>query len=317
MTSPLMGVNCAQGAIDWVTCLTESPLDGQILRRVGDEMLGRAERVSPWRLRGYCGRTGRDLSGMTGGVSYGERLSMEQVSYMLQAWGEASTKVSRRLLALHKVRVSRMDYALTVLFDAPIPPVGGWEVEEDAMHPYRITRIVPGDSGGGTLYVGSRGSDVFGRVYDKGAELGTIPERMYWRWEVEYKRDHARQAYANWAECVNGDARTAYITSEVTGWFRQHGVPVPSVSLGDLDRTMVRYQTRLRTSETTIAWLRTQVNPAIRRLGSNGRLGDVLEALGLWDNQLEVSQKELDRLSQWSQYDFLAALDRGGAELPA
>jgi DNA relaxase NicK len=173
---------------------------------------------------------------------------------------------------------------------------------------YRVTRIVPNDDGGGTLYVGTRGSDVFGRVYDKGAQLGTFPERIYWRWEVEYKRDHARQAYANWSESVNSPNAYQAIAREVGTWYAEHGIPIPTVLRTEWKRPVIRYATRVRSSDTTIEWLYQQVNPALRKLGAAGRLSDAVEALGIWDNQLVMTESELQRLAQWEQTDFLAEL---------
>jgi hypothetical protein len=53
------------------------------------------------------------------------------------------------------------------------------------------THRIQGTPDGSTLYIGSRSSDRYFRIYDKTAESkGDWPERS-WRWEVEYKKPRA------------------------------------------------------------------------------------------------------------------------------
>jgi len=294
--------------LDWVTCVTENDASGAMLCRIAETFIGLADRVKPWRMRGYNGRVGFDLHGYTGGVAYGENYTRQENSYLAQAWGSVCEVLARKVIASNHVRISRLDYAVTVLFAEQLPPIGRWDINTDIANGYRLTRIVPNDEGGGTLYVGARGSDVFGRVYDKGAQLGTFPERFYWRWEVEYKRDHAQQAYANWTEHVNSPHAYQAIAHEVTSWYTDHGIPIPILSFTGWKRPLIRYATRVRSDDTTVEWLHQQVNPALRKLHLSGRLAEALEALGVWDNGLMPSESELRRLAQWEQTDFLGTL---------
>jgi hypothetical protein len=53
------------------------------------------------------------------------------------------------------------------------------------------THRIEGTPDGRTLYIGSRSSDRYIRIYDKTAESkGVYPERS-WRWEIEYKKPRA------------------------------------------------------------------------------------------------------------------------------
>ena len=53
------------------------------------------------------------------------------------------------------------------------------------------THRIQGTPDGATLYIGSRSSDRYIRIYDKTAESkGVYPERS-WRWEIEYKKPRA------------------------------------------------------------------------------------------------------------------------------
>jgi hypothetical protein len=308
-------IESSDAGLDWVTCVTEDDRSGEMLRRIAEQFIGLAEKVKAWRMRGYNGRCGYDLRGYTGGLAYGENYTQQAISYLAQAWGSVSTALARQVVASNHVRVSRLDYAVTVLFAQQLPPIGKWDINSEIANSYRLTRIVPNDDGGGTLYVGARGSDVFGRVYDKGAQLGSFPERIFWRWEVEYKRDHAKQAYANWSENVND--RNAYeaIAHEVSGWYTEHGIPIPLITEATYRRPVIRYATRVRTSDTTVEWMYQQVNPALRKMEMSGRLADALDALGVWDNQLVMTESELRRLAQWEQTDFLASLEGHAPEV--
>lgn len=308
MTVTFPGIEAYDAGLDWVTCVTENDLDGARLRRIAETLQGLGERIKPWKMRGYNGRVAFDLHGHTGGVAYGEHYSEDAISYLAQAWGTVSAQLARDVIRSHHIRVSRLDYAVTVLFATPLPPVARWDLSSETASAYRLTRIVPNDDGGGTLYVGSRGSDVFGRVYDKGAQLGTVPERLYWRWEVEYKREHAKRAYAEWQDSSTEMIASKHITQELQAWFSEHGIPIPTLRAPSECRPVIRYATRVRSSDTTIEWLHQQVYPALRKLQLAGRLADALEALGVWDNELVRSQSELDRLARWEQTDYLTLL---------
>jgi len=300
--------NSLEADTDWVTALTENELDGAALRAISERYFALAEIIKPWRMRGYHGRQGRDLQGYGGGIAYGENLAGVQVSFILQSWGEVCRQVARSILAYHHMRVSRMDYAVTVLFARELPPVAEWPLEEWRAQKWRVTRIVPSDGGGGTLYVGSRGSDVFGRVYDKGKQLGTIPDRTYWRWEVEWKGHHAKQAFANYMTYEDRVEAARFVAGQVGGYYQEHGVPFPPVRDCTLDRPVIRYATRVKSSETTIKWLHQQVSPALRTLDCAGLLADALDALGVYGDNLWMPPNEVKDLGGWEQSTFLQEL---------
>lgn len=311
MTDIFPDVDAVEAESDWLTALTENEMDGAALRAVGERYLALAERVRAWHMRGYHGRQGSDLRGLTGGIAYGEKLSNSDPSFILQSWGQASARIGKSLLAYHHMRVSRMDYAVTVLFSKELPPVKLWPIGDESDLKWNVTRIVPSGSAGGTLYVGSRGSDMFGRVYDKGAQLGTVPERLYWRWEIEYKGECAKRAFASYTECVDPAEASRFIASEVSSWYQEHGIPIPTLRDAVMGRPVIRYATRVRVSETTIKWLHQQVAPALRKLDYDGRLDDALDALGLFGGQTFMPFSETNSMNIWEQTTFLRELQDG------
>lgn len=311
MSDFFTGHSSAEAESDWITAITENEIDGAALRAISERYIGLAERVRAWHMRGYHGRQGNDLQNVGGGVAYGERLDSEYPSFLLQAWGEVCRQVARSVLAYHHMRITRMDYAVSILFGQELARIKDWPLDMPDSAKWRVTRIVPEGGGGGTLYVGSRGSDKFGRVYDKGTQLGTMPERIYWRWEVEYKGQSAKQAFASYMHSEDREETARFIAQEVGGWFKEHGIPFPTLRDCTLGKPIIRYGTRVKCSETTIKWLHQQVAPALRTLDAGGHLADALDALGLYGTDVWLPRSEMTGCGNWGQYDFLKELEDG------
>lgn len=137
--------------------------------------------------------------------------------------------------------------------------------------------LIDGSGAGDTLYVGSRKSSVFLRVYDKGAQSGA--ESGYggsWRYEAETKGCAAEDA---WTRIVNARSPEGEIFAIVSAEMERKCVPFPCrLFCGDLLRA-----TGDRGSDDVrrLAWLVKQVKPTVKRLvGVFGR-EVVLAALGL------------------------------------
>jgi hypothetical protein len=77
--------------------------------------------------------------------------------------------------------------------------------------------------GGSTIYVGSRSSMRYGRIYDKGAESGTLIPGKCFRWELEIKDALADQAVAL---LTNGAQPERTIYSLLGDFFSSRFLPV-------------------------------------------------------------------------------------------
>lgn len=263
---------------DWITVTTDHYGKTMALRAFSEGHLHATCVPKPWRFLNYIGRTMHDPSGR-GGMAYGERHGGEQG--ILQAWGELSNRVGHEL-ATQPVRVSRVDLQVTVLHKAAQPRVRDFLHDLDNLgHHYNA--VIPVGQEGGTLYIGHRSSDIFGRMYDKGAQLGlAIPPSTLWRYEVEYKRAPAINAAAHmWRSGMTPDDRRDFIMRNVETFFREHGIPTPFVAGADNHHAVVRYATRQADSERTLKWLSQQVHPAILRLSLEGKAEQVAKAMGL------------------------------------
>lgn len=183
------------------------------------------------------------------------------------------------------MHVSRLDLQVTVWIDNPAYHIGR-DARQDAAY-WRIThpkdgkrKIVAWDDedNGYTLYIGSKASEHFCRLYDKGAESGETYYEGSWRYEIELHNDSATTA-ARYIE-QNTSTVEAIICSTVEQYYRARGVIVPWNSGEALNA--VQPAARVETDDArALKWLASQVAPSVRRLIKRGYLVSVLDALGL------------------------------------
>lgn len=134
-----------------------------------------------------------------------------------------------------------------------------------------------GPRGGDTLYVGSRHSTQFGRLYDKGVESKTEAPGVKWRAEVEYKKPLAG---AMACELILEDSvtRQQAIIDTVLHWFFDRDIEV----IPDHDSKLainISIEQRITTADRKLAWLHSQVQPTIQRLISLGLGREVMKSL--------------------------------------
>jgi hypothetical protein len=290
-------VNCDIDSLDtgpdWLTVTAQGFNHVERLRRQADRYIHGLGASHPWRWLGYVGRRYHDAGGK-GGTAYGEKGGGELAVF--QAWGALASLCGTGIITgerfwmpgdsvLHPEggpKVTRCDLQVTVLHKEPTLPIRDIldELPSDKHH---FSAIVPLDVSGGTLYIGHRSSDIFGRLYDKGAQMGgDLPPRMLWRYEVEYKRAPAAAVAAGlWGPCTSTEDRRGMILTNVEAFFRERGLPVPFTAPTDTHHSVVRFATRQEDAEKTLRWLTQQVQPAILRLSLEGNAERVAEALGL------------------------------------
>jgi len=142
----------------------------------------------------------------------------------------------------------------------------------------RLIQLIEDNKGGMTVYVGSRHSDAFGRIYSKHAKT---PEARYEgavRYEIQLGGDHAR-VYAEMLSRA-GDGRERAIAHYVREWFLARGLVIPMPNLRDNWRPLDLLPPK-STEATTMEWLRVQVRPAIARLLRSVPTERILSAIGL------------------------------------
>jgi len=139
-------------------------------------------------------------------------------------------------------------------------------------------KLILGDvrTRGDTLYLGSRKSSQFGRLYDKGAQLETAEPGKIWRYEVEYKKPMALHVAKGLRDAVD---RNEAIIATVYDWFSSRYTAPIFDRKGS--KVVVELTARIHSDEVTLAWLRSQVSPSVIRLMERGRGREVFTALQL------------------------------------
>ena len=278
-------------SVDWLTCTTKSPEARIKLYELCAEFrkdLSPNGKITPWRFRGYQGLQCES-------VRWGTRADSD----IAVLSGYDAEVAWRRLLPVAE-NVSRVDLAVTmkvgkkienlvdVYYEWVKQNLGAWEAR-------KLTRM-ENNWGGQTLYVASRASDQFGRIYDKGAQDKKlkVPPGYLWRYEVEFKDDRAPKIAEQlqlWSLVPWDIGRS--IQQTVYLWFDSRNVPPL------FERTKVlplgsTVSARVTTDDKALAWLHAQVAPTVARLMDKGKTDQTLQALGVQHWIVEELARQLD-----------------------
>jgi DNA relaxase NicK len=185
--------------------------------------------------------------------------------------------------ALHVAEnVTRVDVAVDVLHEPASVRLGREAYRAAARKSGRNGRpplctIVASTDGGQTTYVGSRSSECYGRLYDKGREQKTLGPGEWWRYEVEFKGDAATWV----SSTLQGDKGAATCLGIVRHWFSSRGVDPPP---GQREIAFVKGLAPLPDDDRRLKWLREQVRPTVRLLLAKGMQAELQKSLGLPDS---------------------------------
>ena len=99
-----------------------------------------------------------------------------------------------------------------------------------------------------------------GRLYDKGRETNTLPEGMWWRWEIEYK---AESAVALAHAALTAEQPRRFFAQTVATFFRDRFAVAPPIE----GRSAIHNWCAEPTSdERLLSWLARGVRPTVARL---------------------------------------------------
>jgi len=174
--------------VDWSTTTFPDGLRARFAHSKAEQLISSRSKegydVSDTNRLGFIGQR-------TEGLFYGWRGDL----LMVICSGEVAAAHSSFFLGLAG-NVSRLDLAVTLRddnLDQDWTEIALQQCSMDGRIDSGLlkTRRIQGTPDGATLYIGSRSSDRFIRIYDKTAESkGVYPERS-WRWEIEYKKPRA------------------------------------------------------------------------------------------------------------------------------
>lgn len=142
----------------------------------------------------------------------------------------------------------------------------------------RKLKIIEDSDGGSTLYIGSRKSEHFCRLYNKFAATNDPYYADCWRYEVELHNDSATAASTYLYEGSRAQARA--VSSTVWHYFQERGVLAPWARESEENAVLPRSAPR-SDIERKLAWLVEQVSPTVRLLLEHVPDTMVLEALGI------------------------------------
>ena len=144
------------------------------------------------------------------------------------------------------------------------------------------------------LTVGSRQSELYGRMYDKFRESKMPEYKQCVRWEIEVKGHQAVDLCAWMRENKAEPFATRYMVADFYAkrgmapfWTSMYGeeYPVP--------------EKRSKTDETKIAWLATQIAPTLKVLKDHGRIMEAVRAMF----KDALSEEKIDELVEFLDAD--------------
>lgn len=185
----------------------------------------------------------------------------------------------------NRAHYSRLDLQVTVRYSVFDPTLSRKALrdatainDERPLKQRRKLKIIEDSEGGSTLYIGSRKSEHFCRLYNKMAASDDPTYENCWRFEVELHNDSATQAATYLYEGSRSQPRA--VSSTVWHYFVERGVLTPWPRESEENAVLPRTAPR-SDIERKIAWLSEQVSPTVRLLMERVPANMVLEALGI------------------------------------
>lgn len=244
-------------AIDWLTLTSYERDFGKAVKSFVDEKVEIVTRQQS-RMLGYAGT--RAVSA-DGSIFLGQNISGH---WMLTVSGQLADIIFRHHCLLYmQVRCTRMDVQVT------IPEPIGWKQKSFADSVAESERFgayshIASESGE-TVYLGSRKSDAFVRVYEKEAE-GEV--KKWLRYEVEYKADRSNGLYKRLRDGASIGGFLVDSIQRVANVYKPVEVFLPC--LAGYPPNRVRLAREMGNTE---KWLLNQVFPALEKAlsGKNGQ----------------------------------------------
>jgi len=143
----------------------------------------------------------------------------------------------------------------------------------------RKTRMLLGDGGADTVYIGSTSADKQLRIYNKEAQSEELQYTRCWRYEAMLRNNPATGLYRSVLSEVYPAAE--FILSFVVDYCRQRGISIRG--LEHIEPVALEVIVKVPTDiERKLKWLKEQVKPTLEKLSAAGYGDQAAEALGLW-----------------------------------
>jgi DNA relaxase NicK len=262
--------------VDWLTCTAKRNGCAEELWAVGDTILREnalvGHEATRWQAHGY-----------RGWCSEGVRLGARTEGAIVSLSGFKCSEHWHKALTASE-HCSRLDLTVDVHLDTEVPALAS-DCYETLFHvpprngrPQRRTLISNSD-GGSTLYFGSRVSDRFARLYDKGIEQQTSAAGKWWRFELEIK---GKASAPSAADLLSAESHSRHCFDTVADFFKERSL----ITIPGWNGTVVRHECRNPTTDARrLHWLASQVRGTVLELTRSVGRRRVLEALGLMQSE--------------------------------
>lgn len=198
------------------------------------------------------------------GFFIGHAMQGGKKHFMMQASGEKSDWIALKYnehFGPYDWNVTRCDLQVTI----PIPPrfssrdlYDDLQIWDGSGKP-RISQLLQSGDGNDTVYVGSRSSDRFTRIYVKPIDGGLKALRF----EVEYKGEHAHRVFQ---DCIAEPGNRRYILGHEVRSLPMLSNSLKTAFLRVLGATAHKPKINRVTSQSaTLDWLKTQVDATVLR----------------------------------------------------
>lgn len=278
------------GDVDWVTATTQNSRTGHywmsLFHQHRNEYPGETRK---WKAHGFAGLQHEKLI-------WAQRESDGR--FMIVAQSDAAGEYWVKLRT-SGTKVTRVDLAVDCWLPEEKPGLAGEAYEKlrqtDGDNKRLGYSYITNTRHGETLYVGSRTSQQFGRLYDKGIQQGSCPPGQWFRYEVEFKRPMADEVYGWLNDKIDNKTLVGcWIAGAVRQWFCARDVE-PVYDSDQADLHLIRPVAAVTSTERKLIWLQDQVKPTVAKLFQLGLGERAIVALGL-DSCLEP--KQLERLQK-------------------
>lgn len=205
-----------------------------------------------------------------GGVSYADELKADSSKLwsILMVKGDEAEVAFTAATKLSDLKVTRLDIAVDILLTEQVLLLPR-KLKDTYLgkFPVQLIESFTGD----TLYVGSRESGMFIRIYDKSEEYA-MALGLVWRFEVEFKYAKAQHIF----ELLKKDG--VGIAADIV-WTALRSREIPSPKIGQAVNLKAR-KVSFSTAELKLAWLGRQVRPTVDYLRMIGKEEEVYRQLG-------------------------------------
>jgi DNA relaxase NicK len=271
--------------IDWITLSFTDQKRGQIALTKASLLFQQEHSAGDdkhtWNLFGYEGFR-------CGGIRFGTRYD----SALIQLSGPLAQQHWNEFLPL-STNCSRLDLQVTARYDLESSSIIARHYKT-AVRGYRKTSgskkvtLLRSTDGSSTIYIGSRLSERFGRVYQKDRESRLEHYQNSVRYELELK---GKTAVTIATQLSTGGSPGDASAQLVTNWFNDASI---YYLLPEHDRdSFIRVSRKRRDASSRLEWLTTDVRPAVKNLLERGYYNEVMIALGLTE-QLGQARELID-----------------------